>query len=178
MKDNTHGNKVVIQMYHNHPPISTISEVGQKQIAWMRVVWDTGCEEAANIAGSDQGVAEAYQRMVMKFMDFEFDGYKLPFGPEAGAAVFHILGSDVQMTQLAVIWRAEIERWAESGYVSGDDTYFDYFPDFVEGLRQLCEQTGLPHVYNEARQFITKDGAPYANGTIGDNENVIPAELT
>jgi hypothetical protein len=177
MQDETFGNKVVIQMYHNHPPVAAISEVGDKQIVWMRVAWDNNCEEAAQIAGSDLGVAEAYEKMVTQWLKAEFDGYVLPLGPEAGASVFHLLGTDTDMQKLADNWRAGIEQWAESGYVSGDDTYFDYFPDYVHGLEQLCKQINYPEAFNQAHRFITQPGAPYAEGTIGADEDVLPSPL-
>lgn len=179
MKDETFGNKVVIQMYHNHPPTPEISEIGNpKGQPWMRVAWDSNSEEAAQLGsglevGDDTGpgVARAYHHMVMKWLEKDFPGHDLPYGMEPGAALFHLLGNDEQMISLANRWAAiAIE---DSVSVSGDDTYYDYYPDFLMGLRQLCEQIQYHMPYNEVRKHVTEAGAPYED----DTEETIPPVL-
>jgi hypothetical protein len=176
MKDETFGNKVVIQMYHNTPPTRPISEVAQGS-PWMRVVWDSNAEEAAQIAGSDPGVARAYHHMVIQWLEGDFPSHDLPYGMEPGAAIFHLLGRDEQMKELADLWRGMIEMEAENGQVTGDDTYFDYFPDFMNGLRQLCEQIDYPAAYNSAQRFVTAKGAPYDPEHPAFEDELIPPQL-
>jgi hypothetical protein len=179
MEDETFGNRIVIQMYHNHPPTPAISEQGNpKTQPWMRVVWDGNCEEAAQLAsGLDSssengpGVTRAYNQMVIQWLEKDFPGHELPFGKEHGAAVFHLLGTMDQMTSLANRWAAiAIE---DAMYVSGDDSYYDYYPDYLNGLHQLCEQIGWHRPYNEVRKHVKAEGAPYED----DEEDLIPDAL-
>lgn len=189
MQDDTFGNKVVLQMYHNHPPNLHISEAGEQGVVWMRTAWDNNCEEAACLAvgGSidaysekdkafvEEGVARAYKGMVIKWLEHELPGFNLPFGMEPGAAVFHLLGNDEKMKKLADHW-AEMAI-GDGGNVGGDDSYFDYYPDYLEGLHQLCQQIDYPDAYNRVHREMTKPGAPYGNGTLGDDEDVLPSQL-
>jgi hypothetical protein len=164
------SNGVVIQMYHNNPPVPEASETGDRGSVWMRVVWDHNCESAAEYAAGqknkeddESGVGRAYRIMVTDWLYREMNSYQLPMGKETGASVFHLTGQEPTLRNLARTWSNELLAEAESEHgIGGDDSYFDYFPDYVEGLHQLCSQVdGAKEIYNHAHQQLTKAGAPY-----------------
>jgi hypothetical protein len=158
MKDETFGNRVYIQMYHNNPPTRTISETGSKDI-WCRTMWDYNCQQAAEIAapGDEARVQEAFRQLVLADLP---EGFKLPFGDDTGCNVFHLLGSDQEFASLVDTWAKEIQ--GDVANVGGDDSHYDYFPDYVAGLHQLCQQLGTDEAkiaYNETLDVVQNSEA-------------------
>jgi hypothetical protein len=156
MKDETFGNVAYLQMHHNVPPARMIGESGTQEI-WCRTMWDYNTSRAAEIVsnGNEEAVLKAYRQMVSQDLP---KGFGLPFGEDVMASVFHLLGRDEQFAGLVDTWAKEIQAEARQG-VGGDDSHFDYFPDYVEGLHQLCSQIGSTEAkiaYNETLQVVLR----------------------
>jgi hypothetical protein len=178
--DNTRGGKlmdkpVVIQMYHNNPPTRPISESGEKGTVWCSELWDHEAEEAARWAAGWDGsigpkmldeaqpvVDAVYQRMVVD--DLKREGLDVlemfPYGNDTGAAVFVLRGNRDTLVALAEQWSTELVAEMNGG-IGGDDSYFDYFPDYCDGLHQLCKQINYPDAWNTAKELLEAPGAPY-----------------
>lgn len=168
----------MIQMYHNNPPTRYVSETGNVDL-WCTELWGYQIEEAVLIAGGDEAVEQTFASMIdasLKEVQAAHPGYELPLGVTLGAAVYLLRGDRAQFRALAGKWATELIETMKSEHgISGDDSYFDYFPDYCEGLYQLCQQIDYPEPWNESKQTLEAPGAPYAPGD--PPEDLLPGRL-
>jgi hypothetical protein len=149
-KDGDHY-RVTIQMYHNHPPLWGDTEQGQDHnfSLWFHTAWDSFMVAEALCANDltdghgqpdDEAMRKAWDQAVGPMT-----GHAPPQEVETGLDVFWLMGSEVEMKRLA-------NHWADSAiqdcqYVGGDDSYYDYYPDYLAGLWQLCRALDYPDPY-------------------------------
>lgn len=155
------GGTVLISMHHNNPPCRFVSEMGEKDIVWCLWVWDGtfACDVLAQQVPTNVELSEALDRIYYKYVTHtpsKTATTLLPYDHgEVFANVFRIMGTMDALTTLARIWAKEII----SSPISGDDTYYDYLPDYTCGLWQLCKAIDGKYIYDEVITYL-KNG-PY-----------------
>lgn len=170
---------ITIQMYHNNPPVREIGETNNDPV-WCRQAWDEfrasevlshACFDAPVRYGTEDSdkldslIAKAFKGII------EADKHSadvnnhqpmhLTHGEDSGYDIYVLMGTEEQLKALADNWAEAIITDAPS--VGGDDSYFDYFPDYVDGLRQLCSQSGYHAPYNRAIEALVAETSAYHN---------------
>ena len=141
-------------MYHNDPPLRFPSECGDADVAWMRQEWDeyeySELIRKAFPKLTDKQITNALSRAWQAQCDSwdrHDDGIR-PTQDWAGeASVFLFMGNEFQLNDLAKRWAASIT--SEFASLGGDDSTYDYFPDYVDGFQQLCQAIGAGDLYKE-----------------------------
>jgi hypothetical protein len=82
---------------------------------------------------------------------------------EAGEDRYQVRGTREDLQHMAILWM----YYAIDGIktIGADDGYYDYYPDYLRGLKQLCEAIDDPAPYKTARRQAFKeryDGDPEA----------------
>lgn len=167
--------KVSIQMYHNDPPIPRTYECSRYNV-WMHVAWRS--HEAYEILEialpglNDDEVDELHRRVFQERVKDLCEGESEFPRPtyeddEVGFDMdwFVLMGTRQELMAAVLGWAADAQGFARRGNVSGDDTYYDYFPDYIDGLRQLCVSIDHPDPHDNLVRWLTTEG-PYkdANG--------------
>jgi hypothetical protein len=146
------SNHVTIQMCHNNPPTAITSEIGDHAV-WCLQLWDHWNASVAISHACFDGDFDKAEKAIEKAYNSILDGYEkstdpltLSEGRQYYLDVF-ILRSDTDTM------KALANKWADYAIqelpgVGGDDSHYDYFPDFVSGLHQLCSQIQFPDPYN------------------------------
>lgn len=163
---------VVIQMYHDSPP--------KHKDVWMRAAWNYDIRSSAELSAAIAlglenpqsmttqedarvvaAVEKTFELMVLKDIrrHHKPDDYELLEGNDLGYGVYVLTGKAEAFVALADHWSRECIK--DNGNIGGDDSYFDYFPDFCEGLWQLCKQINYPDAWNKAKAELEKEGGSY-----------------
>jgi hypothetical protein len=156
---------ITIQMCHNLPPTSLVSEMGDNSV-WCLQLWDhyhasIAIAEACfdgNWEKAEPAIERAYNRIVDGEMKSD-DPLTLSEGRDYNLDIFILHSSDEEL-------RAFADKWADIAIkdlpnVGGDDTHYDYYPDYISGLHQLCSQIQYPDPYNRFHDALWATGSPY-----------------
>ena len=146
---------VVITMYHNAPPVvEASSECSDGDIVWMRQDWDefkfSQLISHAFPKLTEKQIANALSRAWQtQCADWDrHDGGIRPTQDWASEAnVFTLMGNTSQFHELAKRWASSIAD--EFANLGGDDSTYDYFPDYVDGFQQLCQAIDAGELYKE-----------------------------
>jgi hypothetical protein len=92
--------------------------------------------EALNVSWTPEKLLDALLGIMGPFDDDN----PQPTFVDAMMDVYRITGEDAQLVAFAESWAQEAIY--ECDGVSGDDSYYDYYPDYLHGLAQLCDQIG------------------------------------
>jgi hypothetical protein len=148
------GSRITVQMYHNHPPCGHTSEQGHDPAfsLWMHHGWNPFMVTEAFVASGlvtydspalSQAIDKAY-----KAATASTTGHQPPREDDNNMDVFWLMGSVVELKRFANHWsKLAID---DAAYIGGDDSYYDYYPDFLAGLWQLCRALDYPDPYKDA----------------------------
>ena len=181
------SNHITIQMCHNAPPTARMSEIGDHSV-WTLHLWDYhNASQAISYAFLDEGsdftratdkatnalVDKAYKGIIESYRK-STDPLILSEGEDSGLDVFILRADTDNLRMLA-------DRWADDAIkdlpnVGGDDTYFDYYPDYLSGLHQLCSQLGYPEPYNRFHDALVADDK-YPNDPEEEGINLFPPRI-
>lgn len=152
---------VTIAMYHNSPPaLPTSEQGGEPNQPWCHLGWHSETALACLGGAFDEApMWEVYERHLANATP-----HALPHDSDPGMDVWWIMGKPEQLRALADHW-ADIAV-ADAETVGGDDTYYDYYPDYLNGLWQLCVAINYPDPINRAK------GAAFNGPYAGDPEAV------
>ena len=146
--------RVLITMCHNDPPLRFPSECGAADVAWMRQDWDAyeyrELIQHAFPKLTEKQVGNALSRAWQAQCDY-WDRYDDGIRPTQDwatqANVFFLMGNTFQLNDLAKRWASSIAD--EFANLGGDDSTYDYFPDYVDGFQQLCQAIDAGELYKE-----------------------------
>jgi len=164
---------VTIQMHHNQPPMYGGGEMGHDDrfSLWFYPAWDSFMvAEALTAVGlKDEHGGPDEDAMMTAFhaRTDKSSGHAPPREDDPAADVFWIMGSEVEMKRLANYWGGI--AIADVDHVGGDDSYYDYYPDYLDGLWQLCRALDFPDPYMAAASHAWStryEGDPEADSLI------------
>ena len=150
---------ITLQLYHNEPPgmyggenwqhLPTSENDVVRNIR-VRQVWDSFETEeligAAMKPFSNRQIANGMKRAYESALDLNW--YERPVEDNIDISVFHLSGSKEDFVKYTQAWADALVN--EAPQVGGDDSYFDYFPDEVGGLLQLCKAIKAEELYRQA----------------------------
>jgi hypothetical protein len=152
------GLTVTVQMYHNWPPQPHIGETGPGRNVWMMQAWNThmvaSAFEASGCGAVHPGDHAVDPQDTVPYVKAYHaatasnTGHAPPMEDTPDMDVFWLMGSEKDLRELADWWSAV--AIADAATVSGDDSYFDYYPDYLSGLHQLCVALDYPDAINKA----------------------------
>ena len=139
---------ITLQLYHNQPPgmyggenayhLPTSDNNMVKNIHASQA-WDSfeteGLIGAAMKPFSNRQIANGMKRAYEVALNLNW--YERPVEDDLDINVYHLSGSKENFVKYAQVWADALVK--EAPLVGGDDSYFDYFPDEVGGLLQLCK---------------------------------------
>jgi len=82
--------------------------------------------------------------------------------------IIEIHGDAVSLKQWVKVI-VSLDLIKESLDVSGDDSYYDYFPNYVRMFRSICKELNLPKIYKSTMKIILSNSI-YVN----DKGNTLP----
>jgi hypothetical protein len=161
------SNHVSIQMCHNNPPTAITSEIGDHAV-WCLQLWDNWNASVAIAEGCFKGNHNKAEKAVIRAYDRILNGYEkstdlltLSEGRQHDLDIFILRADDDAMKALANKWADDAIK--ELPDVGGDDSHYDYFPDFVNGLHQLCSQIQFPDPYNRFHDALYSTPSGYTD---------------
>jgi hypothetical protein len=146
--------RVTIQMYHNHPPTWGDTEQGQDRnySLWFMTAWDSfmvaEALTAVGLCDEHHQPDEEAMRKAWEARTGRSSGHAPPREEDTGLDVYWLMGSEVELKRFANHWASQAIN--DCQYVGGDDTYYDYYPDYLAGLWQLCHALDFPQPYKDA----------------------------
>lgn len=162
-----------IQDYHGEYPIPTMNNVH------VRDVWD-GFDAQEIIAAAlfdgerkydneelNKLVEKAFRKIVFDPDRYEGEPYMINDENDISDEVFGhircitIWGNNQEETlnKYLDLYESEVRQAIENA--SGDDSFFDYMPNFVDTFRQICELFGYKDRYNKMIQEYLLNDSDY-----------------
>jgi hypothetical protein len=159
------SNHITIQMCHNNPPTSLVSEIGDYTV-WCLQLWDHYRASVAIAEGCFDGdwdkAEPAVERAYNRIVDGEMKSHEpltLSEGRDYNLDIFILRAPTTELKAFAQHWANTAIEYLPN--VGGDDTHYDYYPDFISGLHQLCSQLNYPEPYNHFHDALWATGSPY-----------------
>ncbi|KKK62814.1 hypothetical protein LCGC14_3000580 [marine sediment metagenome] len=153
--------KVLISMMHNDPPLQVPSNCGKGDLVWMRQDWDEFAYSQLITAAfpdlTSPEVEKALDRawnVQCEYWDRHDDAIRPSESWAREADVFYLSGTSDEFLAFARRWADSI-KW-EFDNLGGDDSTYDYFPDYVDGFRQLCQALDATGLYKDTVANITR----------------------
>ena len=147
--------QVLICMMHNDPPLQAPSSCGESDLVQMLQDWDEFVySELVTAAFPDLAPSEV-EKALDRAWDVQCKSWDMHDGairPSESwareASVFYLMGTKGQFILLARRWADSI-KWEFERLGGGDDSTYDYFPDYIDGFHQLCQAIVAAALYKE-----------------------------
>lgn len=166
---------ILIGMYHNAPPLPMGGDAHSGKLedmpkVWCNLIWDTfmiteALEEALG-KKADKAIDKHFASILAGQHYPKDNADPVSWGDVCrDHDVYRLMGTVGEMTKLARRWALDIKHSAED--VGGDDSYFDYFPDYVGGFLSLCKaldnagEGHAKHIYEDVYEYLRVTNGPY-----------------
>jgi hypothetical protein len=139
-------------------------------IVWNNYPITSAFEDALKKTMLTDDMVEAVKQEAVKsaMMGYKFT---LRENPAIGMDAYVVSGSVRDVCKYVTEWVASVRD--DGTNVSGDDSYFDYYPDAVYVAGQLCVALNLKEVYEDLYNTLRAEGGKYGPDEI-EADSLIP----